>query len=109
MSEAVNAVAPAPKSPKAVKPKVAKSANAKPKASHPTYLAMIVAAIRDLKDNSGSSRQALLKWIVNKYHVNADVAGTRLRIELKKGLANGSLKHGRSKFSLISRCIIHGL
>ena len=47
----------------------------KPPASHPTYSAMIAAAITALKERNGSSRQAILKYIKANYKVgdNADV------------------------------------
>ena len=47
----------------------------KPPASHPTYSVMIAAAITALKERSGSSRQAILKYIKANYKVgdNADV------------------------------------
>jgi hypothetical protein len=68
------------------------------KSSNPTYFNMIITAIRDLKDAHGSSRQAILKFIVNKYNVDSKLAVVRARIELKKALANGNIKHGKSKW-----------
>ena len=49
----------------------AKKAPAKPKkpAEHPTYAVMIGAAIAALKDRTGSSRQAILKYICANYKV----------------------------------------
>ena len=51
----------------------AKKAPAKPKkpAEHPTYAVMIGAAIAALKDRTGSSRQAILKYICANYKVDA--------------------------------------
>ena len=48
--------AAAPKAKKAAKPKVP--------AAHPPYAAMIAAAIKGLGDKKGSSRQAILKYVV---------------------------------------------
>ncbi len=98
-----NASAPtatkSPKQAKVAKPKAPKSVvtNGTASNSKPKYLQMIVNAIRELKENNGSSRQAILKWIVDKYHVDAKLAALRVRLELKKALENGKLKHGRSK------------
>merc|ERR1719208_701022 len=64
----------------------AKKAAAKPKApaAHPPYAAMIKAAIKALKDRTGSSRQAILKYICANYKVDAAKAQSRVRIALKK-------------------------
>lgn len=64
------AAAPAKKvvKPKAAaKPKTAKAA--KPAANHPRFLDMIVDALRKLNEKSGSSRQAIVKYIVATYHI----------------------------------------
>ena len=63
-----------------------KKAPAKPKApaAHPPYAAMIKAAIKALKDRTGSSRQAILKYICANYKVDAAKAQSRVRISLKK-------------------------
>ncbi|KAJ7325350.1 hypothetical protein OS493_029898 [Desmophyllum pertusum] len=79
MSEA--AKAPAKK--KAAKP-------AKP-AEHPPYIEMIVAAITALKERSGSSRQAIEKYIKANYKVGE--VGSHLKTALKRGAANGKLVH----------------
>ena len=55
------AAAPAA-APKAAKPK--KPAAPKKAADHPTFLNMIIEAIRDLKEHRGSSRPAISKWII---------------------------------------------
>ncbi|EPB66437.1 linker histone H1 and H5 family protein [Ancylostoma ceylanicum] len=63
--------APAPTAPakksKAAKPKGEKKAKATP--SHPVYGAMIKAAIKELKDRKGASKQAIFKFITQKYQV----------------------------------------
>merc|ERR1712029_435616 len=74
----------APAAKKATKPK-------KP-AEHPTYAVMIAAAIAGLKDRTGSSRQAILKYICANYKVDAAKATVHLRLALKSGVAKGSLK-----------------
>merc|ERR1712045_491200 len=66
----------------------------KPKkpAEHPTYAVMITAAIAALKDRTGSSRQAILKYVCANYKVDPAKAGTHLRLALKAGIKKGSLK-----------------
>merc|ERR1712048_602424 len=72
----------------------AKKAPAKPKApaAHPKYSVMIAAAIAALKDRTGSSRQAILKYICANYKVDAAKAGQHLRMALKAGIKKGTLK-----------------
>merc|ERR1712226_961439 len=67
----------------AAKPK--KVAKPKAPAAHPKYSVMIAAAIAALKDRTGSSRQAILKYICANYKVDAAKAGQHLRMALKAG------------------------
>merc|ERR1712051_57921 len=76
--------AAAAKTKKAVKPKAP--------AAHPKYSVMITAAIGALKDRTGSSRQAILKYICANYKVDAAKAGQHLRMALKAGIKKGTLK-----------------
>lgn len=72
--------------------KKAEKAKAKAKpADHPKYSEMIAAAIVALKERSGSSRQAILKYISANYKVG-DHAGTHLKLALKRGVTGGALK-----------------
>merc|ERR1712107_368242 len=80
--------AKAPKAKKATKPKAP--------AAHPKYSVMIAAAITALKDRSGSSRQAILKYICANYKVDAAKAAVHGRMALKRGVAAGSLKMARA-------------
>merc|ERR1712055_458799 len=80
MSEA--AAAPAAKAPKAKK-----AAKPKKPAAHPPYASMITAAIKKLGDKKGSSRQAILKYIVANNKVDAAKAGVRVNLALKKMVA----------------------
>merc|ERR1712010_139795 len=91
--------AAAPKAKKASKPKVA--------AAHPPYAAMITAAIKKMADKKGSSRQAILKYIVANNKVDAAKAAVRVRLALKKMLAAKKLvsaaaagKKGAGSFKL---------
>ena len=83
----------------AVAAKPAKRAAAKPKvpAAHPKYTEMIAAAVGSLKERGGSSRQAILKYIVAKYNVgkNETVVNTHLKMALRSGVKSGSLKQAK--------------
>merc|ERR1712142_1440993 len=67
---------------------------AKTPAVHPTYSVMIGESIKAMKDRSGSSRQAILKYICANYKVDAAKAAVHVRTALKKGVAAGALKMG---------------
>lgn len=93
MADTDNATAPAPvKAPK-------KKTASKPKAtaSHPQYKVMVNAAIAALKERGGSSRQAILKYIVANYKLgdNPTAINARLKSALKAGVKAGSLKQSR--------------
>ena len=80
----------AAKSPKKVsKPK-------KPVA-HPKYAEMVAQAISGLKERGGSSRQAILKYIVKNFNVGNDekVVNTHLKIALRSGVKASSLKQSK--------------
>merc|ERR1712072_1166972 len=70
---------------KAEKKKVKKAAD------HPKYADMIAAAIGTLKERSGSSRQAIVKYVAANYKVG-DSAGTHVKLALKRGVVAGKLK-----------------
>merc|ERR1712115_131612 len=91
--------AAAPKAKKAAKPKVP--------AAHPPYAAMITAAVKGLADKQGSSRQAILKYVVANNKVDAAKAAVRVRLALKKMVAAKKLvsaaaagKKGAGSFKL---------
>ncbi|KAK6031854.1 linker histone H1 and H5 family protein, partial [Ostertagia ostertagi] len=52
------------------------------------------AAIKELEDRKGASKQAILKYIVQKYKLgdNEKMINARLRFALKKGVQSGLLK-----------------
>jgi histone H1/5 len=85
MADAVAAPAPA-KAQKAKKP--TKSAD------HPKYNVMINTAVAALKERGGSSRQAILKYIMANYKVGNEVSkiNARLKTALKAGVKAGTLK-----------------
>merc|ERR1712121_563008 len=74
--------------------KVVKDKKPKEPAVHPTYAVMIAESIKTLKDRTGSSRQAILKYICANYKVDAAKAAAHVRTALKKGVAAGALKMG---------------
>merc|ERR1712128_211935 len=98
----MSAPAAAPKAKKAAKPKVA--------AAHPPYATMIAAAIKGLGDKKGSSRQAILKYVVANNKVDAAKAAVRVRLALKKMIvakkvvaAAAAGKKGAGSFKLAAK------
>ena len=87
------AAAPAPA--KAKTPK--KKAAPKKPAEHPKYAEMIAAAVAALKERTGSSRQAILKYIQANYKVgdNPTAINARLKTALKAGVKAGTLKQSK--------------
>lgn len=77
----------------------AKAKPAKAPASHPKYIDMIVTAIKALADKSGSSRQAINKYIVKEYSLTENNHhNAMLKQALKRGSgANGPLVHNKGK------------
>jgi hypothetical protein len=71
--------------------KVVKAKKAAKPAAHPPFKAMIAAALKGLKERGGSSRQAILKYILANYKVEAAKAAVPLRMALKRGVAAGSI------------------
>merc|ERR1712168_719176 len=71
---------------------VKKVVKVKTPAVHPTYSVMIADSIKALKDRTGSSRQAILKYICANYKVDAAKAAVHVRTALKKGVAAETLK-----------------
>ena len=67
----------------------------KKSSDHPTYAQMISAAILTLKDRTGSSRQAIAKYVCANYKVDADKAAVHLRKALKKGVEDGVFKKAK--------------
>jgi len=67
-----------------------KAAAPKKPAEHPKYIEMIEAAIAALKERTGSSRQAIVKYIKANYKVG-DNADVHIKMALKRGVASGAL------------------
>lgn len=79
----------APETPKAKK---AAPKKAKKSSTHPKYSVMIAAAIKGLKERNGSSRQAIVKYIVAHYKVDEKQANTQVKLSLRRGVQAGTLK-----------------
>merc|ERR1711956_101550 len=89
----VAAPAPAKKAVKAKKPAV--------KAAHPPYAVMVAAAITALKERGGSSRKAILKYIVaNNKVADAAKAQVRVKLAVRKMLAAKKLVPVKGSFKL---------
>merc|ERR1712010_179101 len=71
--------------------KVVKAKKAAKPAAHPPFKAMILTAISALKERGGSSRQAILKYVVANNKVDAAKAGGPLKLALRKALAAGTI------------------
>jgi histone H1/5 len=88
MADTAVATAPAklPKKKTAAKPK-------KP-STHPKYSEMEATAISALKERGGSSRQAILKYIMANFNVGKDakLVNAHLKLALRTGVKNKSLK-----------------
>merc|ERR1712117_940770 len=86
-----------PKAPKARPngPMTKKAAKPKAPAAHPPYIAMVKAAIAALKERNGSSRQAIVKYVMANYKVGNDQkpVNSRVKMALRNGSAKGVLKH----------------
>lgn len=95
---AADASAKAAKSPKKTATKKAAGAakNKKP-ADHPKYNEMIRQALSTLKERGGSSRQAILKYVMKNFKVGNDehVVNQHLKMALRAGVKNDSLKQSK--------------
>nr|XP_053643666.1 histone H1-delta-like [Cherax quadricarinatus] len=59
--------------------------------NHPSYSQMITAAIRSLDESKGSSRQAILKYILSTFAVNEKMVKINLNVALKRDVLSGDL------------------
>jgi len=98
MADSGAAVAAAPAAAKAAK-KPRKTGTSKPKkvSDHPKYSHMIKDALGALKERGGSSRQAILKYIVKQYRLGGDdkTVNAHLKLALRAGVKNGTLKQSK--------------
>lgn len=73
------------------------AAKTKKPAAHPKYSEMVKSAVTSLKERSGSSRQAILKYIIANYNVGVDPksVNSHLKVALRNGVESGSLKQSK--------------
>ena len=89
------------KAEKATKPakspkKKATKVKSKTPQNHPHYRDMIKDALTNLKERGGSSRQAILKYIVKNFKVDDEKsANNHLKMALRAGVKNGTLKQSK--------------
>lgn len=91
-TEAVATPAATPKKAKAAKPKKPKTAPQHPKVSE-----MVNTAIGTLKERSGSSVQAIKKYIGSHYKVDVDKLSPFIKKYLKNAVASGTLVQTKGK------------
>merc|ERR1711970_1125218 len=85
---------------KAASPAPAKKAKAPKKkatpAAHPAYGVMVKAAIVELKEKKGSSRAAILKYILANYKIADEKKGAvRVKLAIRKALESGALTQAK--------------
>lgn len=73
----------------------ASSKLARKKIAHPSFIAMISDALINLADSRGSSRQAIVKFIVNNYKLEEKFVNQHTKIVLKNGVKSGNLKQSK--------------
>lgn len=90
-----------PESAVATSKKIVKAKKPTDKPAHPTYAIMISAAIKDLKERGGSSRSAILKYIVANYKI-ADAAKAQVsaKLAIRKMLAAEKIIQVKGSFKL---------
>lgn len=82
---------------KATKKRAGGAAKAKKPADHPKYVDMVKAALGALKERGGSSRHAILKYIVTHYKLGQDerAINAHLKLALRAGVKNGLIKQSK--------------
>jgi len=69
-----------------------KSKKAKGTSSHPKFSVMIKQALTQLNNRNGTSKAAILKYILANFKVNAATANQHLKSALRAGTKNKTLK-----------------
>jgi hypothetical protein len=64
----------------------------KVEAKHPKFREMVLEAINKLAERTGSSRQAILKYIVANFHIEEKLANQHIKTALKQGVKQGWLE-----------------
>ena len=88
----------APKKVAGAKKATAKKTHVAPE--HPKYSEMIKQALSALKERGGSSRQAVLKYIMANFNVGKDesAVNSHLKMALRAGVKNSSLKQSKGMY-----------
>merc|ERR1712186_90248 len=84
--------------------KVVKAKKVAKPAAHPPFKAMILTAIKALKERGGSSRQAILKYVVANNKVDAAKAAGPLKLALRKALAAGTIVKAKAAGKGAGKC-----
>ncbi|ESN99667.1 hypothetical protein HELRODRAFT_105142, partial [Helobdella robusta] len=73
------------------------AAGTKKVVEHPSYNEMIRQALVALKERGGSSRQAILKYLMANFRVGSDehAVNTRLKVALRSGVKSEMLKQSK--------------
>jgi hypothetical protein len=90
-------VVPKAKTPSTKKKATGKTAGKKHAVDHPKYSEMVHQALSSLKERGGSSRQAVLKYIMKNFSVGNDenTVNTHLKMALRAGVKNSTLKQSK--------------
>ena len=98
-TETASAPAATPVKAKATPKKKAAAKKEKAPAAHPKYVDMAVSAIGGLKERNGSSRQAIIKYILSHFNVGHDAkaVNTHLKLALKRAVTQGKIKHAKGQ------------
>ncbi|CAJ0597458.1 unnamed protein product [Cylicocyclus nassatus] len=77
-----------------VAPKTKAAGAPKPAPAHPTYAVMVADAIEQLKERSGSSKTAILKYMTQHYNLGDNVTMINVHVKraITRGLAKGELQ-----------------
>jgi len=86
-------------SPKKAPKKTAAKSKSK-NGEHPAYQEMILEAVNDLHERTGSSHSAILKYISTKYQIPPEKAKTHMRLALKKMVDKDVLLRVKASFKL---------
>merc|ERR1712018_252540 len=83
----------------AAKPAAKKATKPKAPAAHPAFTVMVGKAIAALAEKGGSSKIAIVKYIMANYKVSddKDKVNARVKTALKAGLKSGALKLAKGK------------
>lgn len=85
-------------SPATKKPKSASAASKKPRVkAHPPTAEMVNSAITSLKERSGSSLQAIKKYLTSTYKIDADKLAPFIKKYLRSAVADGDLIQTKGK------------